>query len=125
MTKRQEREEAKTHEWDYVRGQRKTLRPNCKLALLVKLMQRPSGASIADLVSATGWKNHSARAAVTLIKKRGYIVTRTLDESWRGVYRIRREWRNLQPDLTHTLRSNKRAAQRSAHLKRSSAPPKS
>ena len=120
MARRLKREEPKVHEWDFVRSREKTIRPNCKLALLVDLMQRPCGANIADLMSATGWKNHSARAAITLIKKRGYLVTRTPDENWRGVYRIRGKWQRLQEDPTRTFAEQQEGSAAVCALKRTS-----
>ena len=61
-----------------------------KQALLVSLLQRPQGASIAELVTATGWQNHSIRGAISfaLKKKLGLNVTSRRDEARGRVYRI-------------------------------------
>ncbi len=61
-----------------------------KQALLIGLLQRPDGASIAELVKATGWQNHSIRGAIsfTLKKKLGLNVTSQRDEKRGRVYRI-------------------------------------
>jgi hypothetical protein len=61
-----------------------------KQAILVGLLQRPAGASIAELVKATGWQNHSIRGAIsfTLKKKLGLNVTSQRDEKRGRIYRI-------------------------------------
>ena len=61
-----------------------------KQATLVSLLQRPEGASIAELVEATGWQNHSIRGAISfaLKKKLGLNVTSQRDETRGRVYRI-------------------------------------
>lgn len=61
-----------------------------KQALLIDLLQRAQGASIAELVKATGWQNHSVRGAIsfTLKKKLGLNVTSQRDEKRGHVYRI-------------------------------------
>ena len=43
-----------------------------KLDLIVSRLNRPGGASLADLVAATGWQGHSIRGALCLLEaKRG------------------------------------------------------
>ena len=61
-----------------------------KQSLLINLLQRSQGASIAELVEATGWQNHSIRGAIsfTLRKKLGLNVTSKRDEARGRVYRI-------------------------------------
>ena len=61
-----------------------------KQAILVSLLQRPEGASIAELVKATGWQNHSIRGAIsfTLKKRLGLNVTTQRDEKRGRIYRI-------------------------------------
>ena len=61
-----------------------------KQATLVSLMQRPEGASIAELVEATGWQNHSIRGAISfaLKKKLGLNVTSQRNEARGRVYCI-------------------------------------
>lgn len=47
-----------------------------KLDTLEKLLRRKNGATIAEMVQATGWQQHSVRGALAgAIKKRGHAVT--------------------------------------------------
>ncbi len=61
-----------------------------KQSLLIGLLQRTEGASIAELVKATGWQNHSIRGAISfaLKKKLGLNVTSQRDEKRGRIYRI-------------------------------------
>lgn len=45
--------------------------------ILRKLLSRKSGADLAALQSATGWQPHSVRAALSGLRKAGYIIDRT------------------------------------------------
>lgn len=38
--------------------------PTGKIAILVGLMERPGGATAAELMAATGWQAHSVRGAI-------------------------------------------------------------
>ncbi|MFN4324204.1 MAG: DUF3489 domain-containing protein [Aeromonas media] len=40
-------------------------------------MQRPEGATLAELVEATGWQQHTVRAALTGLRKKGHEVVRS------------------------------------------------
>ncbi len=51
-----------------------------KADTIVELLQRPTGASIAELTEATGWQQHSVRAALTGLRKKGREVVRTKDD---------------------------------------------
>jgi Protein of unknown function (DUF3489) len=64
------------------------LRKGSKLAAVVALLRRSEGATIDVLTKATGWLPHTARAAITGVRNRGYSVT--LDRSAEGasVYRL-------------------------------------
>ncbi len=60
-----------------------------KRSAIVALMQRPGGASIADLIDATGWLPHTTRAALTGLRKKGIAIARSPAEQGGGsVYRI-------------------------------------
>ena len=56
-----------------------------KTATILKLLRRPKGASVADLQKAVGWKDHSIRAALTALRKKGHDVVR--DQSDAGISR--------------------------------------
>jgi Protein of unknown function (DUF3489) len=59
-----------------------------KANLVLNLLKRPEGATIPQLVVATGWLPHTTRAALTGLKKKGHAVTssRATDED--RVYRV-------------------------------------
>ena len=61
-----------------------------KLQAIVALMQRPQGATLEELASATGWQKHSVRGAISgaLKKKHSYIISSTLVDGRGRVYRI-------------------------------------
>ena len=66
------------------------LRPGTKQALLVGLLRRTEGATIAEAVKATGWQPHSVRGAISgsLKKKLGLAVASDKVEGRGRVYRI-------------------------------------
>ena len=45
-----------------------------KSAAVVVLLQRPQGATLAELIAATGWLPHTTRAALTGIRKKGQVI---------------------------------------------------
>ena len=51
-----------------------------KAGTILDLLQRPTGASIAELTKATGWQPHSVRAALTGLRKKSREVVRTKDD---------------------------------------------
>jgi len=54
-------------------------RPHSKIARLVALMGEGSGASLEEMREATGWQAHSVRAALTGLRKRGVVITRSVE----------------------------------------------
>ena len=54
-----------------------------KTATILKFLRRPKGATIAELRKAVGWKDHSIRAALTGLRKKGHDVQR--DKNAKGV----------------------------------------
>jgi len=56
-------------------------RANSKLALLLGLLSRGRGATIAELTAATGWLPHTTRAALTRLRHRGFGLERLKDEA--------------------------------------------
>lgn len=51
-------------------------RPLAGKRLVVDLLRRPDGASLAELVDATGWLPHTTRAALCRLRQAGQIVIR-------------------------------------------------
>ena len=49
-----------------------TIRAGTKQAVVVDLLARPSGASLNDLIDATGWLPHTTRAVLSGLRKRGF-----------------------------------------------------
>lgn len=62
-----------------------------KIAEVKTLLERTSGASLDHLCNATGWQPHSARAALSGLRKAGHAVERIPGDSKTGgsVYYIR------------------------------------
>ena len=66
-----------------------TVGKTSKLGLIVTLLRRPEGASLAELVAATDWQAHSVRGALAgALKKKGHAV---LSEKHDGLRRYRIE----------------------------------
>lgn len=68
-----------------------SIRTGTKQATIIALLQRPEGASINEIVEATGWAQHSARGMISggLKKKLGFDVATTSDEQRGRIYHIR------------------------------------
>ncbi len=66
------------------------VRPGTKQALLIDLLKRKKGATIEEIVEATGWQAHSVRGAISgaLKKKLGLAVTSEKVPARGRVYRI-------------------------------------
>jgi len=64
-------------------------KPQTKQALLVELLQREEGATLAQLVEATRWLPHTTRAALTGLRKKGHVITASKADGI-SVYRIQR-----------------------------------
>ncbi len=66
------------------------VRPGTKQALLIDLLKRKKGATIEEIVEATGWQAHSVRGAISgaLKKKLGLAVTSEKREDGLRRYRI-------------------------------------
>lgn len=52
-------------------------RPDTKIGRVIALLQRKEGATLDELVTATGWQPHSARAALTGLKKKGHTIAKS------------------------------------------------
>ena len=66
-------------------------RGGTKLALVVELLQRDRGATIDELIEVTGWLPHTTRAALTGLRKRGFVTAIDRSDKERGsIYRVER-----------------------------------
>jgi hypothetical protein len=65
-------------------------REGTKEAMLIAMLRRPEGATIAQVIEATGWQPHTVRGAISgaLKKKRGLAVTSEKSDSGERVYNI-------------------------------------
>lgn len=65
------------------------LRLGTRTAIVMNLLARESGATLAELVAATGWLPHSTRAALTGLRKKGQNIIRYKRDDF-TCYAIRR-----------------------------------
>ena len=67
-----------------------TPRAGTKQAMLITLLRAPDGATMDEIVAATGWLAHTARGAMSgaLGKKLGLVVTSEKDAARGRVYRL-------------------------------------
>ena len=56
------------------RGSGPKPRSGSKQARVIDLLSRPEGATLDELVTATGWLPHTTRAAITGLRKRGHKI---------------------------------------------------
>jgi len=66
----------------------KPAKPSSKSNLVLGMLQRTGGATIAQLVAATGWLPHTTRAALTGLKKKGHEIASEKAEGEDRVYRV-------------------------------------
>lgn len=67
-------------------------RKETRIDQVVALLMRPEGATIAQVMAATDWQQHSVRGFFAgTLKKKGYTVTNEKDGKHERVYRIRAE----------------------------------
>ena len=61
---------------------------NSKKAAVIAMLSAEAGVTLADLVKATGWLPHTTRAALTGLRKRGFVLVRSRDAANVSTYRI-------------------------------------
>lgn len=68
----------------------KGVREGSKKAIVLDMLKRPAGATLADIMSATGWQAHSVRGFISgsLSKKMGISVESFKSESGDRAYRV-------------------------------------
>ena len=66
------------------------VRKESKLEAIIQLLSRSEGATIDDMVAATGWKKHTIRSALShaLAKKRGYQIVSDKPKGEPRIYKI-------------------------------------
>ncbi len=65
-------------------------RASTKRAALSGMLERPEGASVAEIGQRLGWLPHTVRAAITGLRHAGREVTRSKDATGQSVYRLAR-----------------------------------
>ena len=63
-------------------------RASTKRAVLMGMLERPGGASVAEIGQRLGWLPHTVRAAITGLRHAGREVTRSKHATGRSVYRL-------------------------------------
>ena len=63
-------------------------RASTKRAQLIGMLERPEGASVAEIGQRLGWLPHTVRAAITGLRHAGREVTRGKDAAGQSVYRL-------------------------------------
>jgi DNA-binding IclR family transcriptional regulator len=67
--------------------------PRGKLGRVLDAVAARDGATLAELAALTGWQPHTTRAALTGLRRRGFVLVlgRVDDAGGRKVYRLRPE----------------------------------
>jgi Protein of unknown function (DUF3489) len=63
-------------------------RSGSKQALMISLLSRQQGASLAEMMQATDWLPHTTRAASTGLRQRGCTIERLANSDGSSTYRI-------------------------------------
>jgi hypothetical protein len=63
-------------------------RRTSKKATIEALVRRTGGVAITELMAATGWQEHSVRAALTGLRKAGHVIARERNDGSATRYRI-------------------------------------
>ena len=64
-----------------------------KTATVCKLLSRPRGATVPEIMTVTSWQNHSVRAFFTGLRKKGQLLVREERTSGELAYRLTNEAR--------------------------------
>jgi len=51
-------------------------RPGSKIGQVLNLLRRDEGATLAEMIAATGWLPHTTRAALTGLRKKGHAIAK-------------------------------------------------
>lgn len=63
-------------------------KPPTKSSKVITLLSRNKGANLDDICKATNWKQHSIRAFLTGLRKKGIVIEREQHDSKGSCYRI-------------------------------------
>jgi hypothetical protein len=63
-------------------------RAGSKQSLVISLLSRARGATLDQLVEATGWLPHTTRAALTGLRNKGRVLAKSKNAAGQSVYRI-------------------------------------
>jgi hypothetical protein len=76
--------------WQPAKDKTPRTRADSKQALVIALLQRPEGATIAQIMEATGWQQHTCRGTLagTLKKRLGLTITSSKEADSQRIYRI-------------------------------------
>ncbi|MFN3544786.1 MAG: DUF3489 domain-containing protein [Thiobacillus sp.] len=79
-----------THVLQKLEATSRTIRPGTKLAAIIDAMRHSGGATIAQMMSGTGWQAHTVRGAISgMVRKRlGYEVVTEKGTDGQRTYRI-------------------------------------
>lgn len=78
-------------------------RSGTKQALVVTMLTGPDGASIDEIMTATGWLPHTTRAALTGLRKRGFAIVTHRVAGTVTLYRLADEAGPATDDATTTI----------------------
>ena len=76
--------------WQSAKDKSPRIRADSKQALVIALLQRPEGATIAQIMEATSWQQHTVRGTLagSLKKRLGLTITSSKEAGGQRVYRI-------------------------------------
>jgi predicted ArsR family transcriptional regulator len=85
-----------------------------KRALLIDRLSQPEGTRIDDLTKELGWLPHTVRAALTGLRRKGYLVAREKREGQASIYRATPPATEKQSTSPSVKRSDRTSSKRGA-----------
>ena len=79
-------------------------RSGTKRNLIAAMLARPDGASLDELIAATGWLPHTTRAALSRIRKAGQLLATSTRPDGRTAYRLEQPPSVVEPVTTANRR---------------------
>jgi transcription initiation factor IIE alpha subunit len=65
-----------------------TAKPESKATIVTKLLTRTKGATLDEMINATGWQPHSVRAFLSGLRKKGHALVKEQRRSGEQAYRM-------------------------------------